>query len=491
MAAPTPRFCWDNALFKAATVITPSSQLAAQPASSLKYTLRSKTWRSALGWTVYTGFNTKIDVRENVTDRVATIATGTYPTGALYAAAVQTALNAMGGTNTYTCSYDTGTFKFTIARATGADSVTLKWSTGANASASAGKDLGFVTTADDSGLTTYTGDSAAYQSRHFLDINTGAEVADIDIVKDENDRLDYSEGGSAKAARITAGHYSTHAALATAVAAAMNAVAATNTYSCDWDSVADQKFRIFRTAGAATISLLWSTGANAADSIGSTLGYTVTSDDTGATSYTADNATYGWPYGQVAIVSDHNLRFQGTLTIKGQVGVGGPVVNDQDLPGNDALRLSFRGADSVAPQYWRLLIEDVQNTDGFNELRLYIGPYIEPSRGIDQGSEEAEVPLDVALVSDHGAVLGDDRPDPWTLEARMSYLTAADKTLLVTMQRTVGTVRPFWYIEDPVADPRGTAHHVVLAQGFRFARMSGISPTRHFTTPLSLREDMP
>ena len=36
--------------------------------------------------------------------------------------------------------------------------------------------------------------------------------------------------------------------------------------------------------------MLWNSGANAANSIGTTIGFDVSADDTGATSYTADNA---------------------------------------------------------------------------------------------------------------------------------------------------------------------------------------------------------
>jgi hypothetical protein len=43
-----------------------------------------------------------------------------------------------------------------------------------------------------------------------------------------------------------------------------------------------------------TFSLLWNSGTNAADTAGTALGFTVSADDTGATSYTSDNAlTYG------------------------------------------------------------------------------------------------------------------------------------------------------------------------------------------------------
>jgi hypothetical protein len=43
-------------------------------------------------------------------------------------------------------------------------------------------------------------------------------------------------------------------------------------------------------ANAATLSLLWNSGANTAQSIGTKLGFLVAADDTGSLTYTSDNA---------------------------------------------------------------------------------------------------------------------------------------------------------------------------------------------------------
>lgn len=49
--------------------------------------------------------------------------------------------------------------------------------------------------------------------------------------------------------------------------------------------------------GAGTFKLLWNTGANTANSVGTTLGFLVAADDTGAATYTSDSAiTYPVPY---------------------------------------------------------------------------------------------------------------------------------------------------------------------------------------------------
>lgn len=112
----------------------------------------------------------------------------------------------------------------------------------------------------------------------------------LTIVAGVNDKLDFTEGVSgAKTATIAAGQY-TRAALATEIQTKMNAVAVDNTYAVDFGVTVSGKFSIVRATGTATISLNWATGPNAATSIGTSIGFNVGADDTGLTTYTADNA---------------------------------------------------------------------------------------------------------------------------------------------------------------------------------------------------------
>jgi len=193
--AKTPRFAWQNGAAAAVTVITASDEQSAFPARNVGDPSLAKTWRSKVGWTVTAGLYDKIDVLEGGVARVATIAAGSYTLATDEAGAVQAALNAMpGAVNTYTCTYNAATHKFTIARATGAATVSLLWSTGANAFKSAGKDLGFSVAADDTGATSYIADFVAYQSRKYLDLISTSSFS-VDIVLGENDAIDIDNGG--------------------------------------------------------------------------------------------------------------------------------------------------------------------------------------------------------------------------------------------------------------------------------------------------------
>jgi len=84
--------------------------------------------------------------------------------------------------------------------------------------------------------------------------------------------------------------------LAEAVQTALNAASGlAGTYTVTYDHIY-QKFKI-TASGITKLSLLWSTGTHAANSIGSLLGFDTSADDAeaGTTSYTADDAVTGVP----------------------------------------------------------------------------------------------------------------------------------------------------------------------------------------------------
>ena len=173
--AGTPRLCVTNRIQTPATVLTSSSSQAGQPVSRLKDQLRSKAWRSALGWTIVAGFNNKIDFNRGGV-KVATIAAGTYATGALLAAAIVTALEAADATPAWEVDYNAGAgaYKFGIG---GDLAFTLLWSSGANTATACHKELGFAVS-DTASSTWFGGANAVYQSRHWVkaDLVTAAEV---------------------------------------------------------------------------------------------------------------------------------------------------------------------------------------------------------------------------------------------------------------------------------------------------------------------------
>lgn len=113
------------------------------------------------------------------------------------------------------------------------------------------------------------------------------------VITASNKFLDVEDDGGVFAVSVAEKVYKTPIELADALQAALEAASA-ETYTVTYSSV-DGKFTI--ASGSSLLELLWSTGANAANDIGSTLGFLTASDDTGAVTYTSDNAqTYAAPF---------------------------------------------------------------------------------------------------------------------------------------------------------------------------------------------------
>jgi hypothetical protein len=111
----------------------------------------------------------------------------------------------------------------------------------------------------------------------------------VTVVTGVNDKIDFTDDDGTFIATVSAAGspYNTSAALAAAVAAAMNATATTQTHS-DVFSATTKRHTITNTTGV-LLTMPWLTGPNNAISIAGDLGYTA--DDAGATFYVADDAS--------------------------------------------------------------------------------------------------------------------------------------------------------------------------------------------------------
>ena len=103
---------------------------------------------------VVTGYNDTIDFNEGGAEFTATLTAGDY-TGAGLATEIDTQLTEEGA-GSYTISYNRVTSKFTLVKSAG--TFQLLWSSGTNATTSAGDLIGFAVSADDTGALTYTSD---------------------------------------------------------------------------------------------------------------------------------------------------------------------------------------------------------------------------------------------------------------------------------------------------------------------------------------------
>jgi hypothetical protein len=99
--------------------------------------------------------------------------------------------------------------------------------------------------------------------------------------------IDFTDDAGTFAASVAEMVYATPIELAAALETAMNA-ASTEDYTVVYNN-STGKFTI-ASSTTAVLSLLWNTGTNAANSIGTKLGFLVASNDTGSLTYTSDNA---------------------------------------------------------------------------------------------------------------------------------------------------------------------------------------------------------
>lgn len=130
-----------------------------------------------------------------------------------------------------------------------------------------------------------SGDAGAYAEVEFSFAGTKYFFNPI-IIEATNKYLDVTDDTGTFAISVKEGVYRTPMDLAAALQVALEAANA-ETYTVNYSNLTG-KFTI--ASGSTVLSLLWNTGANAANSIGSALGFSVAANDTGSTSYTSDNA---------------------------------------------------------------------------------------------------------------------------------------------------------------------------------------------------------
>lgn len=140
MAFSRIRFCGNNFLENDGVTLSAASAMNGFPASNLLHPRRSKVTRTN-GHFEVTSANKNIYINDG-SDKTAAIAEGAYTSPDDLADAVQTALNDVS--SSWTCSYSTSTYKFTIDRSSGTK--TLRKSQTSNAAWSL---LGYLGSSDE------------------------------------------------------------------------------------------------------------------------------------------------------------------------------------------------------------------------------------------------------------------------------------------------------------------------------------------------------
>lgn len=110
------------------------------------------------------------------------------------------------------------------------------------------------------------------------------------VITSSNNLIDFTDDVGTVQATLSSKAYKSPIDLSREIASKMTAASVgsgDDTITCTYDNDTG----VFTIASdGTTFSLLWNTGAGTANSVGATIGFDVSADDTGATSYAADNA---------------------------------------------------------------------------------------------------------------------------------------------------------------------------------------------------------
>lgn len=199
-----------------------------------------------------------------------------------------TAASVGSGNDTITWSYSSSTGKFSVT--TDGSTLSFLWKTGTHGSdaTSAGDNIGefigFTVSADDTGATSYTADSAISFAPYYYSQYT---------ISNSNNKMNITDDIGTFTVTFTNGTYDLDD-LCDHVASAMTAAGAgsgADTYTCAYNGYSN-KFKL--SSNGTVFSILWKTGTNGADGththIGDLLGYSDAADDTAALYYVADSA---------------------------------------------------------------------------------------------------------------------------------------------------------------------------------------------------------
>ncbi len=203
-------------------------------------------------------------------------------------------------------------------------------------------------------------------------------------------KIDFEETGATPlVATLVEGAYNADS-LSAEIKTQLDAAGA-STYTVTY-SDSTNKFTIVSNGagGAGILTLLWDSGANKANSVGDTIGFDESADDTGGLTYTSDNMRI---HTAEVLVFDllaarelkgfgikcHNLQSGAVLKIQGDTSssFASPDYTQTVTVTDDLIMVYFSSAQTY--RYWRIFIEDPTNPDGYIEIgRAHLGSYFSP-----------------------------------------------------------------------------------------------------------------
>jgi hypothetical protein len=269
------------------------------------------------------------------------------------------------------------------------------------------------------------------------------------VIGATNKYIDFDEGGAELTATLATGNYN-GTTLATEIKTKMDAAGGTYTITY---SETTGKFTIYRAGG--NFTLRWQSGTNTANTVGTTLGFVVSSNDTGADTYTSDYRRIHYPaeyidldqgsanqFNFVALIN-HNISASATITVYGADDSAFTSNVVSDVVTHNAANIYFFLSAARTKRYIRVHIADPTNTNSYLQIgTVFIGSYWEPGFSFlvdyEDGFEDAsdiEASDDLVIYAREKTILG--------TMALPFRLTDSDKATAALFMRTVGLTKSF------------------------------------------------
>lgn len=310
------------------------------------------------------------------------------------------------------------------------------------------------------------------------------------VISATNKFIDFDDGSSVTATLAEATYSIT--TLMAEIKAKMDAVGG-QAYTVTYSAITFK----FNISGPGTFSLLWQSGGNAANSIGSTIGYNVVADDTGSASYTADYVrihTEEWvscdlgsaQTVQAFALKGHNLSSTAVVRIQANtanVWTGTPPV-DVVVPLTAGLIVYHWASALTTYRYFRYKIVDINNPDGYSESgRVFLGPIFSPGINISNNYRETYEDPSVITMSSGGQISSNQFSRYRVIEFSFEYSTYADAQNFISMFTSRGQSLDFFVTRD--RDISGTTVYVRMTGQLRIQH---VFMDTYFSVTLTLEE---
>lgn len=249
---------------------------------------------------------------------------------------------------------------------------------------------------------------------------------------------------------------------------------------------------------------------DAAFTAATTLGFSTASNLTGALTYTADTLKINtsewlrWDFGistnpeafVLVGVRNSSIKISATATIKLQANATdvwtAPSV-DLTLTYNDDAIVSFNTSGMGAYRYWRLLITDVSNSNGYVEVsKVYLGNIYVPARGGVQFPFKSRPTTRSTMVySEGGQPFCDTRERGQTFDLDWNGLQKADIAQFETFWKNLAMHKPWFVCLDPDSAFSSNANYFTRMVRFADDNFTWqlISPD-NFSSSMALREEL-